>query len=86
MTEFDLKISTPAGDAFSGKAVSLSVRGTEGALGILAGHVPFVTVLKPADCHFILPDDTQKDFACGMGLLLVEKDLVTVLSSEITMK
>ncbi|MBQ5488077.1 MAG: F0F1 ATP synthase subunit epsilon, partial [Clostridia bacterium] len=54
MTEFDLKISTPAGDAFSGKAVSLSVRGTEGALGILAGHVPFVTVLKPADCHFIL--------------------------------
>ncbi len=83
MTEFQLKIATPAGDAFDGSAVSLSVRGTEGALGILAGHVPFVTVLRPAECHFILPDKTVRNFTCGSGLLLVQKDSVTVLSSEI---
>ena len=85
MKEFSLKISTPAGDAFDGEAVSLTVRGTEGSLGILAGHIPFVTVLKPADCHFILPDNTTRNFACGTGLLLVEKERVTVLSSEIKM-
>ncbi|MBR4434843.1 MAG: F0F1 ATP synthase subunit epsilon [Clostridia bacterium] len=83
MKEFDLKISTPAGDTFSGKAVQLTVRGTEGSLGILAGHIPFVTVIKPSECHFTLPDNTQKTFATGGGLLLVESDAVTVLSSEI---
>ncbi|MBO4879285.1 MAG: F0F1 ATP synthase subunit epsilon [Clostridia bacterium] len=83
MKEFHLKISTPAGNAFDGEAVSLTVRGTEGSLGILAGHVPFVTVLKPAECHYILPDNTVRNFTCGSGLLLVEKDEVTVLSSEI---
>lgn len=86
MKEFDLKIATPAGDAYDGRAVSLSVRGTEGSLGILAGHMPFVTVLKPYDCHFVLPDNSVRNFTCGTGLLLVEKERVTVLSSEITMK
>ncbi len=83
MKEFSLKISTPAGDAYDGPATFLSVRGTEGSLGILAGHIPFVTVLKPADCHFTLPSGEDRPFTCGTGLLLVEKEFVTVLSSEI---
>ena len=47
MKDYTLKISTPDGDAFSGSALSLSVRGTEGELGILAGHAPFVTAVVP---------------------------------------
>lgn len=86
MKEFDLKISTPAGDTFFGKAVQLTVRGTEGSVGILAGHIPFVTVIKPAECHFTLPNNAVKHFDCGGGLLLVESDAVTVLSSEIKLK
>ncbi len=86
MKEYRLRISTPAGDQYNGEAVRLSVRGTEGSLGILAGHIPFVTVLKPADCHFILPGGEMREFSCGSGLLLVESDRVTVLSSEISMK
>ena len=85
MNTFKLIVSTPDGDMFNGEAYMLSLRGTEGSLGILAGHIPFVTVLKPADCHFILPDNTRRDFTCGTGLLLVEKERVTVLSSEIKM-
>lgn len=86
MKEYQLRISTPAGDKYTGEAVRLSVRGTEGSLGILAGHIPFVTVLKPADCHFILPSGEKREFTCGSGLLLVESESVTVLSSEIRMK
>ena len=86
MKEFYLKISTPAGNAYEGDATFLSVRGVEGSLGILAGHIPFVTVLKPAECHFTLPDGSDRVFTCGTGLLLVEKEFVTVLSSEIAMK
>ncbi|MBR5947756.1 MAG: F0F1 ATP synthase subunit epsilon [Clostridia bacterium] len=86
MKEYTLRISTPAGDKYNGEAVQLSVRGTEGSLGILAGHIPFVTVLKPADCHFILKSGEKHEFSCGSGLLLVESEQVTVLSSEISMK
>ena len=86
MKEYQLRISTPAGDKYTGEAVRLSVRGTEGSLGILAGQIPFVTVLKPADCHFILPSGEKREFSCGSGLLLVESESVTVLSSEIRMK
>jgi hypothetical protein len=43
-------------------------------------------VLKPADCHFIIPGGEKREFSCGSGLLLVESDRVTVLSSEISMK
>ena len=86
MKEYKLRISTPAGDQYDGEAVRLSVRGTEGSIGILAGHIPFVTVLKPADCHFILKSGEKREFSCGSGLLLVENESVTVLSSEISMK
>ena len=86
MKEYKLRISTPAGDKYTGEAMQLTVRGTEGSIGILAGHIPFVTVLKPADCHFILPSGEKREFSCGSGLLLVESESVTVLSSEIKMQ
>ena len=54
MKSFLLKISSPEGDVFSGNAVNLSVRGTEGELAVMAGHVPFVTAVKPCDCKIEL--------------------------------
>ena len=86
MNEFSLTISTPAGTVFSGKAVQVSVRGTEGELAVLAGHIPFVTALVPAECRIYLPDDSIRTFRCGSGLLSVSKDDVTVLSSEAEMQ
>ena len=60
MKDYTLKISTPDGDAFSGSALSLSVRGTEGELGILAGHAPFVTAVVPCRCRLIEADGTER--------------------------
>ncbi|MBR2480962.1 MAG: hypothetical protein IKB56_06650 [Clostridia bacterium] len=48
MRTYLLKISSPEGDIFSENVVMLSVRGTEGDLAIMAGHIPFVTYVKPA--------------------------------------
>ena len=39
MKTFFLKISSPEGDLFSGEAVKLVVRGVEGELAVLAGHI-----------------------------------------------
>ena len=43
MSTYPLLISSPDGDLFRGEAEMLILRGTEGDLAIMAGHVPFVT-------------------------------------------
>lgn len=73
MNEFNLTISTPAGTVFEGRATQVSVRGTEGELAVLAGHIPFVTALVPAECRIYLPDGSLRTFKCGGGLINVSR-------------
>ncbi len=86
MNTFNLKISSPQGDVFNGDAVMLTVRGTEGELAIMAGHIPFVTTVKPCDCKIEFPDDTSKMGAIGGGMLTVSKDNVILLSGDFAWK
>ena len=50
MSTFPLLISSPDGDLFRGDAEMLILRGTEGDLAVMAGHVPFVTAVVPGNC------------------------------------
>ncbi len=82
MNTFPLIISSPDGHIFSGEAVMLSVRGTEGELAILAGHAPFVTTVVPCTCKIELPDDTDRSGQISGGLLCVSKGSVTLMSGS----
>lgn len=88
MKDYTLKISTPDGDAFSGSALSLSVRGTEGELGILAGHAPFVTAVVPCRCRLIEADGTGAQLQLRRRLALRctggNSPEVSLLSSRIS--
>ena len=46
MNTFALTISSPDGDLYRGEATKLILRGPEGELAVMAGHVPFVTAVK----------------------------------------
>lgn len=81
MNVFKLKISTPDGDMFDGEAVKLDVRGLEGELAVMAGHVPFMTALKPCDCRILLVDGAERVGVCEGGLLSVAENEVTLLAS-----
>lgn len=81
MNVFKLKISTPDGDMFDGEAVKLDVRGLLGELAIMAGHVPFMTALKPCDCRILLSDGEERTGVCEGGLLSVGDNDVTLLAS-----
>lgn len=48
LSTFLVEIVTPEHVVFSQEVNSLSVRGIEGELGILPGHIPFVTPLQVA--------------------------------------
>ena len=82
MKTFTLKISSPEGDVFCGEAVMLCVRGTEGELAILAGHIPFVSSVVSCDCKIELEDGTEKIGYTNGGVLTVTNELVLLLSGD----
>ena len=86
MKTFTLKVSSPEGDLFSGDAVMLTVRGTEGDLAVMAGHVPFVTAVKACTCKIVLEDETEKTADTDGGLLTVTGEKVILLAGRFEWK
>lgn len=82
MRSFLLKISSPEGDLFCGDVVKLIVRGTEGELAVMAGHIPFVSYVKPCDCKIELENGDEKVGRIQSGILTVSKDKVILLSGD----
>ena len=60
MKTFSLKITSPEGDLFSGDAVKLCLRGSEGELAVMAGHIPFATAVLPCECKIELEDENPQ--------------------------
>lgn len=82
MNTYKLIISTPDGSVFDDDAVILVVRGSEGELAVLAGHIPFITAVKPCECKIVLPDESEKTATIGGGILTVANDKTTLLCSD----
>ena len=82
MKTFTLVVSSPDGNKFNGEVVKLDVRGVEGELAVMAGHIPFVTSLVDAPCTVWLPDGTKKTATANGGVLSVDKDTVTLISGS----
>ena len=81
MNTFPLTISSPDGDLYRGEAEMLIVRGTEGELAVMAGHIPFVTGIVKGHCTLVTAEEERKEGEIGNGLLTVDKKQVTVLTS-----
>jgi len=66
---------------FSGLAEIVSLPGESGELGILPGHTPLLTRIKPGMVRIKLPnrDEEEVIFVAG-GMLEVQPSLVTVLA------
>ncbi len=86
MDTYKLIISTPDGSVFDDDAAILVVRGTEGELAVMAGHIPFITAVKPCECKIVLPDDSIRLATIGGGILTVASDKTTLLCSDFKWK
>ena len=82
MNTFKLTIASPDGNKFSGNAVKLDVRGTEGELAIMAGHIPFVTSIVKCPCTIWLEDGSKMTATADGGLLTVGSESATLLSGS----
>lgn len=65
---------------FSGLAEMLVVSGESGELGILPGHTPLLTSLKPGVIRLISQGGQEEVFYVSGGILEVQPDIVTVLA------
>ena len=82
MKLFKLIVSTPKGNVLEKDAVMLSVRGTEGSLAVMAGHIPFITSVVKCTCTLWLPDGIKKTASTEGGLLTVSSNEVTFVSGS----
>lgn len=85
MNTFKLTVSSPDGHIFSGECEKFDVRGTEGELAVMAGHIPFVTSVVKCECNLHLPDGLRTATTDG-GLLVVANDGVTFVSGSFRFK
>ena len=81
MKTFLLTISSPDGALFSGQVTRISLRGAEGDLAVMAGHVPFITSVQAGECQVYLEDGSIKNAKTEGGLLTVTHEAVTLLTA-----
>ena len=82
MNTFELILSSPDGDIYRGPARRLSLRGAEGDLAVMAGHVPFATAIVPCECKVELEGGEERRAHTDGGLITVSAEKVLFLSGS----
>ena len=69
---------------FSGEAELVTLPGAAGELGVMAGHLPLITLVKPGFVRVRRPGESEVEriFVAG-GVLEVQPDSVTVLADTV---
>ncbi|WP_417762887.1 F0F1 ATP synthase subunit epsilon [Shewanella sp.] len=68
---------------YSGLVASLQVTGAEGELGIMPGHTPLLTNIKPGMARIVKQDGKEEVFYLSGGILEVQPSSVSVLADVV---
>lgn len=68
---------------FSGEAKMLVVTGVLGELGIMPGHSPLLTEVKPGQIRITTVDETQELFYISGGMIEVQPYVVTIMADTV---
>lgn len=81
MATIKIDVVSAEESVFSGDAELVSLPGVSGELGILPGHEPLITLIRPGFVRIHVPGQAEVEsvFVAG-GVLEVQPDLVTVLA------
>lgn len=82
---FTCRIVTPYGLYREVECSILNVRTTDGERGILANHMPLVTMLEISHMNLVSNNERQ-EFAIGGGMLYFDENRATLLVSSIESK
>ena len=76
----NLNVVSAEEELFSGRIESLQITGSEGELGIMPGHAPLLTSLKPGMVRIVKYGGEEEIIYLSGGMLEVQPNNVTVLS------
>ena len=76
----NLNVVSAEENLFSGRIESLQITGSEGELGILHGHAPLLTSLKPGMARIVKYGGSVEVIYLSGGMLEVQPNNVTVLA------
>jgi F-type H+-transporting ATPase subunit epsilon len=83
---FLLNILTPEKEIFSGSVESVTVTGAVGEFGVLPGHYPYITSVRPGALTFAAkgPNGEEKGhvYAVGHGFAQVSAEKVSIVVSS----
>ncbi len=79
--KFKVELVTPKGVVLDKEVEEVIAPGIMGEFGVLVGHTPMLTFIKPGIFSY-LEDDQFTRFVVGPGFCEVLKDAVTVLVDE----
>jgi len=80
MSSIKVDVVSAEQSLFSGEAKFVSLPGESGELGVLPGHTPLITRVRPGTVKIVMTDDTEESIFVAGGLLEVQPNHVTVLS------
>lgn len=80
---FLLEIVTPTRLFLSEQVEEMTAPGSEGEFGVLAGHAPFLTTLKPGEVTYKIGKDTHR-ITIGIGYAEVTQEKATILAETIS--
>ncbi len=80
----NLNVVSAEESLFSGSIKSLQITGSEGELGIMPGHAPLLTSLKPGMALITKQDGTEEVIYLSGGMLEVQPNNVIVLADVAT--
>ncbi|MGQ9724626.1 MAG: F0F1 ATP synthase subunit epsilon [Tepidimonas sp.] len=80
MNTIQVEVVSAEESIFSGAAKFVALPGEMGELGILPGHVPLITRIKPGAVRIEKVDGDEEFVFVAGGILEVQPKLVTVLS------
>ncbi len=83
-TSVNLNVVSAEESLFSGAIESLQITGSEGELGIMPGHAPLLTSLKPGMARIVKKGGAEEVIYISGGMLEVQPNQVTVLADVAT--
>lgn len=80
MTVLKCRVVSAHQELYAGEVKMVIASGQEGDLGILAGHIPIITLLKPGVLRLQLLDGSEEVLYVSGGVLEVQPKQVLVLA------
>jgi F-type H+-transporting ATPase subunit epsilon len=78
-----LDIVSAEREVFSGIVEMVVASADQGEVGIIPGHAPMLTFLKPGEVRVVLPEGDEVHYYVSGGLLEVQPYTVTILADEV---